>query len=154
MKKNDFLQPMIENVLINIDFINRYEFLALTYSNRDEVFHFSKNDVLNIAHSIGCQLKYSKSREFYLCEKKGNFSFEFGFTLRYHSLELGCSVKNEYLQIHSAAPWGFWVDLMTNNKKNVFHPKFSNYEELKEILKVAFEIYEDFKREVVKIFGE
>lgn len=33
-------------------------------------------------------------------------------------------------------------------------PRFRNYEELTEILRVAFGIYEDFKREVIAVFGE
>jgi hypothetical protein len=128
MNKNDFLQPIVESVLIKIDFINRYESLSNTYSNRDATFLFSNNEILAIANSIGYALKYSKSREFHLHDNQGKFLFGFGFTLRYHSLEIGWSVKNELLQIHSVAPWGFWVSLLTNDEKKIKMPMFSDYE--------------------------
>jgi hypothetical protein len=150
MNKEDFLQPLVEQVLNDIDFINRYESLSKTFESRDETFLYTNYEILKIAHELGYELKYSKAKEFHLSEKKGKYYFGFGFTLRFHSLEIGCSVKNESLMISSSAPWGFWVNLITNNEKKIRKPMFSNYDELREILKNSFSIYEDFKTELIK----
>jgi hypothetical protein len=150
MNKDDFLQPIVEHILNDIDFINRYETLSNKYSSRDETFLISNEEILKIAHNFGCRLKYSKVKEFHVVEKQEKWLFGFGFTLRYNSLEIGCSVKNEVLSINSSAPWGFWVGLMTNNEKKIRKPMFSNYEDLIGILKESFVIFEDFKNELLK----
>lgn len=154
MNKNDFLQPVIEDILNKIDFIKKYELISNTYSSRNENFLYSNEEILKIAHDIGWKLKYSKTKEFYSIEKEENFSLKLGFTIRYHSIEIGCSINNEPLKINSSAPWNFWVDLMTDGKKKIKKPMFSGYGDIRNILTGVFSIYKDFKKEVINILEE
>lgn len=153
MDKNDFIQPVIENILNKTDFIKRYEIISNNYSSKNEDFLYSNDEILRIAQNIEWKLKYSKVKEFYSNEKMGNFSLKLGFTIRYHSLQIGFSISNESLQINSSAPWNFLVDLMTNGEKKIKKPMFSCYEDIQGILVEVFSIYEDFKKEIIKEFG-
>jgi hypothetical protein len=153
--KEDIIQPSIKFILNKINFINRYKSISDSHTVDDDKFRFSTENVIAIVQELGFNIRYSKSREFYLKEKYNDFTFGFGFTIRYNVIELGCSVKNEKINIWSEAPWGYFVKLMTEpNPITIFKPCFRNYEDLREILKEAFSIYEDFKREVIKEYRE
>jgi hypothetical protein len=41
--------------------------------------------------------------------------------------------------------------LKQKKESKIFMPSFENYEDLEEILREAFSIYEDFKNEVLKV---
>ena len=41
--------------------------------------------------------------------------------------------------------------LKKKKESKIFMPSFENYEDLEEILREAFSIYEDFKNEVLKV---
>lgn len=151
MEKEDFIQPSVEKVLNEINFIRSYEDLSGSFSKRDEDFKYSNDEIINIAKKAGCNLKYSKSKEFYFEEKCDDYSFGFGFTIRFHSLELGCSIKNENLGIDTSAPWGFLVKLMSDNTIKVKKPMFSSYKDLEGVLFKAIEIYGSIKDKVLLI---
>lgn len=145
MEKEDFLQPQVEQVLIEQDFINKYQLLASKFSTRDEDFKFDNNEILEIANSEGCLLKYSKSKEFHFEEKVGEYQFKYGFTLRFNSFDLGLSIINEKRGVKSAAPWNFLVKLMTGGQVKVPRVSFRNYEDVRLIVRDVFSIYNDIK---------
>jgi len=145
MEKEDFLQFQVEQVLIEKDFINRYQLLADKFNTRDEGFKFDNNEILKIADSEGCSLKYSKSKEFHFEEKVGEYQFKYGFTIRFNSFELGLSIVNKKKGINSAAPWNFLVKLMTGGQLKVSRVSFRNYEDVRCIIRDVFSIYNDIK---------
>lgn len=46
-----------------------------------------------------------------------------------------------------------FVAILSNDTKKILRPCFHSYDELKEIMKIAFEMYEDFKRELIPIYS-
>ena len=81
--------------------------------------------------------------------QSSSYHYSADLSQRYHSLELGCSVKNDTINIQSAAPWSFWVDLMTKDEQKIKKPMFFNFNSLREVLIDAIGIYEDFKKATV-----
>lgn len=149
MNKEDFLQEEIEQILRHIDFVSRYDGMSNKYNERDESFKFQNEDVLQVAKGMGHPMKYSKSKEFYLEEVLSGYKLNFGFTIRFNSFDFGLSVIHDERDIRSSAPWGFLVQLMSNGQKKVSKAMFRNINDIGSILKEAFSIYEDFKKELL-----
>lgn len=151
MNKENFLHPKIEEVLVKIDFINKYDSLAQKHTQREENFIINNQKVLDVCHLFDRKFKYSKAKEFYMDERIGNFKFTFSFFIRFQSFDFGLSIHNKYLGIDSSAPFDFWVKLMTYDTKKINRIMFKNYEDIQEILKGIIDIYNDIKNEVIKL---
>ncbi|MGD6843148.1 hypothetical protein ACQCVH_11590 [Bacillus infantis] len=50
-------------------------------------------------------------------------------------------------------PWDMFVRLMTNDTETIPVMFFQSYEELQEIMKIVFGMYEDFKCELIKVYS-
>jgi hypothetical protein len=149
MNKEDFLQPPIEQVFIEIDFINKYKRLGDQFNVRDENFKMANTEVLKIAHELGYMLKYSKEKEFHFEEKLGDYRLKVGFTIRFNSFDFGLSITNHVKEIDSSAPWDFFVKLMTSDQVKVPRVCFRNYDDIKLILKDFFSLYNDIKVKLI-----
>ena len=150
MNKLDFIQPKVENVLYQIDFIKRLEAISLKFSSRDEKFQVESKVVIEICNELKLKFKYSKAKEYYLKEKVGDFDLEFGFSIRYQSFDFGITIKNPSLGINSSAPWDFFISLLTSDEKKIGRIKFRNYDDIREILINIFDIYNEIKKEFSK----
>ncbi|MRI64137.1 hypothetical protein EDM00_09065 [Ornithobacterium rhinotracheale] len=64
--------------------------------------------------------------------------------------------KNEFLLGGPFAHISKEIEILKNIEKEGYirSPKFGNYEDLYEILKVILHVYEDFKKEVLKSFNK
>ena len=153
MKKEDLLPINVEKILHKINFLDRFKILSLKFSAKDDKFVLDNKKVIEICFKNGINIKYSSSKKFHLSEKKQNFMFSFGFDIKYNSCDFGTSISNTSLGIFSSAPWHFYADLMDVNN-NINRVCFTDYQELEEILREAFAIYEDFKTEVLKVDWE
>jgi hypothetical protein len=148
MNKEDFLQPQIEQALIEIDFVSKYKRLGDRFNVRDEDFKTDYTEVLKIANELGHSLKYSKEKEFYLEENLGDYKFKLGFTIRFNSFDFGLSITNHLKGINSSAPWDFFVKLMTSGQIKVPRVSFKNYDDIKLILTDFFSLYDEIKNEL------
>jgi hypothetical protein len=149
MKKEDFLQQEIEHVLNNIGFIDQYKLLSYKNNNCDDLFKYENSEILLIAKKIGCNLKYSKSREFYIVEKESGIDFNFGFSIRFNSFDFGMYIKSDKSKIETSAPWDFIVKLMTEDKVDFPRVAFRNYKDIEEVLRGFFAIYDSIKKETI-----
>jgi hypothetical protein len=150
MNKRDFLQEPVENCLLQINFIERFRGLSNKFQIRDESFHIENEKIMSICKEFGFLIKYSKAKEFYITDKLNDFEFTFGFSIRFNSFDFGMSAKSENKNIFSSAPWHFFADLIDENNK-INRLQFRSYSDLETILKDAFNIYKDFKAELIKL---
>ncbi|WP_025694110.1 hypothetical protein [Paenibacillus durus] len=81
-----------------------------------------------------------------------SYKFQFNISLKYGLVEFIWAVwKNNDLQ--TGLPWGMLKQLLDGrDDEKVKKPVFRNYGDLKEILKDAFSMYDDFKRELVLVY--
>jgi len=54
-------------------------------------------------------------------------------------------VVREKEELILGAPWGTYSRRLIDSSYRIKKPVFANYEDLKEILKITFKMYEDFK---------
>ena len=135
--------------------MNRYKAISDKYTKLDQSFKLSSNEVLDIAKQLNIYLKYSKDRGYYTEENIQNYSIKFGIYIKRNIVQLGMSVKDTLSNTFvCSAPWSYLAELITEpNPVKIFLPVFCNYDDLKGILKEAFSIYEDFKKEIIKEYG-
>ena len=65
-------------------------------------------------------------------------------------MELIWAVKDKEKSI-AGMPWGIYSRLMIDPDYRIKMPNFSDYDELEDILKTAFTIYEDFKQVFLEV---
>lgn len=147
MDKRDFLPEKVELILQRIDFINRFQLISEGYGNVDDNFVFTTEEIKRIAIDIGYNLRYSRGKDFYYTEKIDQLEFTLGFMIRYNSFDFGMTAKKP--GFICGGPWHFLVDLLSNNTVKFNRIMFRNYDEVRDILKKVFLIYEDFKNEML-----
>ena len=143
------MEPNIQQVFMNIDFINRYRSLSERYQfdYKDSLERYDYNLVLEMLSGLGYSFRFDKKEKFFRwIETVSEDKFQFTISLKYGALEFIWSAwKSEELLIGDT--WGMikeQLDPQENDK--IKKPIFRNYDELKEILAEALRIYEDFKR--------
>ena len=140
----------------NIDFVNRYENLSNNFQFEDRL-DYVNDEVLKLIAKIGNKAKYVKSDNFFKIEDKINgVKFYLHICLKYSNAELIIGAidiaQDNFItgtvfgRLYKLIKYSEGVDL----EANIRDPKFRNYEDLEQILKEAFSIYEDFKTELIK----
>lgn len=149
------LHPILKHILEKISFLDRYKALREKFPWTDESFEgYSNVEVLRIIETFGYEVKYDKRDGFFgIKESMGRYDFRFNISCKYGVVELIWDIVKEGERLTLGGPWGLIGDLLLGEQCNVKKPAFRNYDDLKEILKEAFSMYEDFKRESVKQLG-
>lgn len=140
----------------NIDFVKRYESLSKSFQYEDRL-EYANDEVLNLITKRGYKAKYLKSDNFFKVEEKVNgIKFYLNICLKYSNAELiigATDISNGqfitgsvFSRLYKQIKFAEGVDL----EENIKMPKFRTYEDLEEILKETFSIYEDFKAELLK----
>ncbi|MRJ09004.1 hypothetical protein EDL98_08280 [Ornithobacterium rhinotracheale] len=145
----------------NMNFYNRYERLSEKYQLENRFENYANENVIALYQELGYEAKHIKKNNFFKIEEKiENIKFYFHTCLKYGNIELiiGASdmEKNEFLLGGPFAHISKEIEILKNIEKEGYirSPKFGNYEDLYEILKVVLHIYEDFKKEVLKSFNK
>jgi len=150
MQLNTELKPALKN----INFEERYKNLSEMYPYADQSFEkYSNEKVLLIFESLEHSFKFNKRENFFgYREKVEDYDFAFNISLKYGLTELIWSIHKNGKLMTLGGPWAVIIRLLNDGKKsNIKKPSFRNYEDLRLILKDSFEIFEDFKSEVLKL---
>jgi hypothetical protein len=141
----------LRNILYKIDFVNRYEKIIESNQFLDNNFLIDNHKVLELLKELGYIFKYSNNSNFYkLIQREVNFHFQFNMSLKYGNVELIWDIlRNKDRLYFGLGGWSSVMDILIG--KRCLMPKYRSYEDLREILKEVFAIYEDFKRELLKI---
>ena len=144
----------------SIDFIKRYEALSKNFQFGDRL-DYSNDKVLSLIAKLGYKVKYIKNNNFFKIEEKINgYKFYLNICLKYSNVELivGATEIEKDQFITGSVFGGLYKDMKyaegIDLEENIRDPKFRNYEDLEIILKEAFNIYEDFKNELLKMEKE
>jgi hypothetical protein len=140
----------------NIHFCNRYEILSKAYQF-EERLNYSNDKVIELISSLGYKVKYIKSDNFFKIQDTiSNIKFYLHICLKYSNIELIIGATNidtdefitgsVFVRLYRIIKYAEGIVL----DENIKDPKFRTYEDLQEILKETFSIYEDFKKEVIK----
>ena len=144
-------------ILNNIHFAERYKKLYKQYSfNFNESFNDYDNQyVVKLLHEIGyTDIKYQKKENFFQSVKKvGAYRFEHKIKTKSGAVELIWDVmkNNQYYTGNSFSNLEY--ELLNLEERHPL-PIFRNYEDLRGILTLAFQMFEDMTTEFLKVYGD
>ncbi|HHL3300706.1 TPA: hypothetical protein ACQ444_001375, partial [Bacillus cereus] len=144
------LEPEIKEVLEKIDFIQRYKALSKQFPDRENTFENYENEkAIEIFESLGYKARFMKKENFFIVgevKNKDFYTFRFNISLKYGLVEFIWSARYNG-EVRVGNSWDMFVKVLSNGSERLPAVCFHSYDELKEIMKIAFEMYEDFKRE-------
>ncbi|KXT78281.1 hypothetical protein STRDD11_02441 [Streptococcus sp. DD11] len=154
------IDKRILEALKAINFVEQYEQLS-NYYNKDrtpkgkELDYFDGDFLMEIVESLGYKVHYDKRERFFHIdlEEVGNFRFGFHFALKSGRLEL-VWVVYEGDEVLLGSPWTRYARLMISRDYIIKQPVISDYVDFRDVMKIAFGMYEDFKQVFLKISEE
>ena len=144
-----------------INLYERHSNISNQYRFEETFENYSNDEVIKIVKELGYSAKYRKKEKFFQnFETINEMRFYFHFSLKYGLVE----VIMYWECINNKDIWGGGtfagickkIEIAKNEEKEGYIKKarFRNYEDLKNILREYFLIYEDFKTEVLKVDWE
>ncbi|HDR3491309.1 hypothetical protein [Bacillus wiedmannii] len=150
------LKPEIQASLAKIDFIKKHKSLSKQFSDRENTFENYENEkAIEIFESLGYKARFMKKENFFILgevKNKDIYTFRFNISLKYGLVEFIWSARHNG-EVRVGNSWDMFVKVLSNGSERLPAVCFHSYEELKEIMKIAFEMYEDFKRELIPIYS-
>ena len=144
-----------------IDLYERHSNISNQYRFEETFENYSNDEVIKIVKELGYSAKYRKKENFFqIIETTNKLKFYFHFSLKYGLVE----IIMYWESINNKDIWGGGtfagickkIEIAKNEEKEGYIKKarFRNYEDLKNILREYFLIYEDLKTEVLKVDWE
>lgn len=145
------MNPKIKDTLLKINFIERYEKLSAQFSvaktpANDRLIYIDGEEVMEMIRAAGYSPRFNTKEQFYKIEEEhiGKYIFGIHIILRDGRVELVWVVKENGVLL-LGAPWGTYSRRLIDANYRIRPPVFGTYEDLEAILKIVFEMYEDFK---------
>ena len=144
-----------------INLYDRYRDINNLYRFEETFENYSNDEVIKIVKELGYTAKYRKKENFFqIIETTSKIKFYFHFSLKYGLVEI--IIYWEYKKNKDVWGGGDFAGLCKlieisrgeEMEGYIRKPCFRNYEDLKNILREYFLIYEDFKTEVLKVDWE
>lgn len=155
------LDIRVEQALQAINFVERYEQLSNYYSKDrtpegQELDYFDGDFLIEIINSLGYEVKFNKREYFFSLKKEKNGEFEFGFkfSMEYGMVELIWDLKESNKKVLLGTNLFTIIRLLTSPDNKIMDPVISDYIDFRDVMKIAFEMYEDFKQAFLKIAKE
>ena len=144
-----------------INLYERHSNISNQYRFEETFENYSNEKVIEIVKELGYSAKYKKKENFFqIIETINEMRFYFHFSLKYGLVE----VIMYWECINNKDKWGGGtfagickkIEIAKNEEKEGYikDARFRNYEDLKNILREYFLIYEDLKTEVLKVDWE
>ena len=141
-----------------INLYERHSNISNQYRFEETFENYSNDEVIKIVKELGYSAKYRKKENFFqIIETTNKLKFYFHFSLKYGLVE----IIIYWECINNKDKWGGGtfagickkIEIAKNEEKEGYIKKarFRNYEDLKNILREYFLIYEDLKTEVLKV---
>ena len=150
------LDTRIKQALIEINFIERYEKLSTYYSQKrtpkgQELDYFDGDFLMEIVELLGYKAQYDKRERFFHIdlEEIGHFRFGFHFAFERGRLEL-IWVIFEGDKAIMGSPFASYAKWLISRDYIILDPVISDYVDFRDVMKIAFEMYEDFKQAFLK----
>ena len=141
-----------------INLYERHSNISNQYRFEETFENYSNDEAIKIVKELGYSAKYRKKENFFqIIETTNKLKFYFHFSLKYGLVE----VIMYWECINNKDIWGGGtfagickkIEIAKNEEKEGYikDARFRNYEDLKNILREYFLIYEDLKTEALKV---
>ena len=145
------LNTKIKDALIKIDFIKQYEKLSNKFNaertpSSNRLVYIDGEEVMEIIQDLGYSPLFEKREKFYKIKEEqiGKLITGVHIILQDWMVDLVWVVR-ENGELLLGAPWGTYSKRLIDSSYRINKPIFGTYEDLEEILKISFEMYENFK---------
>ncbi len=145
------LNSKIQDALIKINFIKRYEELSNKFNaertpSHNRLVYLDGEEVMETIQDLGYYPIFDRKEKFYKTKEEeiGKFTLCVNIILQGGMVDLVWVVK-ENGELLLGAPWSTYSRRLIDSSYRIKKPVFGTYEELEEILKITFKMYEDFK---------
>lgn len=145
------LNSKVKDALIKIDFIRRYEELSNKFNVErtpvgKRLVYIDGEEVMETIQDLGYSPLFDSKDKFYKIKEEqiGNLAFGVHIILQDGMVDLVWVVR-ENGELLLGAPWGTYSRRLIDSSYRIKKPIIGTYEDLEEILKITFEMYEDFK---------
>ena len=150
------LDTRIKQALLEINFVERYEKLSTYYSQKrtpkgQELDYFDGDFLMEIVKLLGYKVQYDKQERFFhiALEEIGHFRFGFHFAFERGRLEL-IWVIYEGNKAIMGSPFASYAKWLISRDYIILDPVISDYVDFRDVMKIAFDMYEDFKQAFLK----
>lgn len=112
----------------------------------ERLVYVERDEVMSIIRDLGYSPMFHSKEKFYKITEEQADAFTFGFhiILRDGMADLVWVVR-ENGELLLGEPWGVYSRRLIDVNYRIKKPVFGTYEDLEDILKTAFGMYEDFK---------
>ena len=149
-------RQMLE-VLNRIHFAERYQALRTQYDfdAKESFENYDNQYILKILQDIVyTAAKYRKREDFFQAKKKSNiYEFRYHICIKAGIAELMWYVMKDNKYYEGGTFPNLEYELLNSENRNHL-PIFRNYEDLRGILTIAFQMCEDMTAEFLKVYGE
>lgn len=146
------LNSTIKEALNKIEFIKRYEELSQKFNSEripssERLRYIDGEEVMDMICALGYKALFDTKEKFYKIEeeKVGKYTFCVHIILQGVMTELVWVVKKDD-ELILGAPLGTYSRRLIDVNYRIKAPVFGTYEDLEEIIKISFGMYEDFKK--------
>lgn len=151
------MDKQMVKVLNSIRFAERYQALRIQYSfdSKERFKNYDNQYVLEILQEIGyTSVKYRKREDFFQAKKKSNiYEFRYHICIKYGIAELMWYAMKDNKYYEGGTFPNLEYELLNLENGNRL-PNFRNYEDLHEILTIAFQMFEDMTTEFLNVYGD
>lgn len=145
------LNSKIKEALTKIDFVKRYEevsnkFNAERTPPNNRLVYIDGEEVMEIIQELGYSPLFDSKEKFYKIreERIGKYTLGVHIILQGGMVDLVWVVAEDG-ELLLGAPWGTYSRRLIDSGYRIKKPIFGTYEDLEQILKITFKMYEDFK---------
>lgn len=150
------LEPKVKQTLTNINFIKRYETLSNTFNElrtptKERLRYIDGEIIMDSIEQLGYKVKFESKEKFFKAAENqiDNYMFSCHIILYNGMVDLVWVIK-ENGNLIFGIPLSEYSRLMINPQYKIKKLIFGTYEDLDEILRINFEMFEDFKQVLVK----
>lgn len=144
------LEQKMKDYIERVGLVEKYRNLSEKYRtpSKQEMERVDIEVIKNMIQALGYKVKYFKGEQFFKVIVKQNKEIEMGYNIsvKYGVVELIMWIreKGEYI---GGGPVGFLISQYTGEETLIKYPKFSSYEELKDILTYMFDLLKQYEEE-------
>lgn len=146
-----YLEPKVEQALLDMDFIGKYKKLSNKYNElrapMDKRLKYIDVEIVkDIMSRIGYETKYDRKEKFFKTKdkKNGKYSYRCHFMLDCGKVDMMWIIyKNEKLIVADSI--GMYPRFIIDYDYIIKRPAFKNYEDLEKILQTEFEMFKEFR---------
>lgn len=146
-----FLEPRIKQALLDMDFVGKYEKLYMRFNDdraemNGRLENIDVDIVMKILNDLGYEAKFDRKEKFFEVKEKKHDTYTYGADI---ILNVGIVdmiwIVRENKKIILGPPLGEYSRLMIDVDYMTKSPVIGSYEDLKEILEIEFEMFDEFR---------